>query len=184
MTTLMLTSSQTVGPFFHDCLLRADSPCALCAPSEGTAGEHIRIEGRVIDGDGAAVPDAVLEIWQPDAGGRFDGDSYVGFGRFGTDANGAFAFETVKPGRVPFDANREQAPHISVAVFGRGLMNHLLTRIYFAEERANDVDPILSRVPEERRSTLIASRVGQGALVYRFDVVLQGANETVFFDFK
>jgi protocatechuate 3,4-dioxygenase, alpha subunit len=182
VSVLPLTSSQTVGPFFHDCLLRADSQCALCAPSEGTAGEHIRIEGRVIDGDGAAVPDAVLEIWQPDAGGRF-GDGYVGFGRFGTDANGAFAFDTVKPGRVPFDANREQAPHISVAVFGRGLMNHLLTRIYFADESSTDADPILSRVPEARRSTLIARRVAQGD-PYRFDVVLQGTNETVFFDFK
>jgi protocatechuate 3,4-dioxygenase, alpha subunit len=195
MSAHPLTSSQTVGPFFHDCLMREDARCdVLCAPA--TEGTRIRIEGRVTDGDGAAVPDVVLEVWQADAHGRYnhpaDGpelplsSAFTGYGRIATNDDGSFAFTTVKPGAIPFSAERVQAPHISIAVLGRGLLNHLYTRLYFDDEPANADDPVLARVPAERRATLLARRGEErdgGAIVYRFDVVLQGEGETVFFDF-
>ena len=194
MSARPLTSSQTVGPFFHDCLMREDARCdVLCAPA--TEGTRIRIEGRVIDGDGVPVPDAVLEVWQANAHGRYNHPSdrrdlpldsaFTGYGRIATDADGRYGFTTVKPGVVPFDADRQQAPHISIAVLGRGLLNHLYTRVYFDDEPANAADPVLERVPADRRATLVARRgdeEGGGGATYRFDVVLQGANETVFFD--
>lgn len=195
MTHLPLTSSQTVGPFFHDCLMREDARCdVLCTPA--TEGTRIRVEGRVTDGDGAPVPDAVLEVWQANARGRYnhpaDGRelsldrAFTGYGRIATDGDGRYAFTTVKPGAVPFDAGREQAPHISIAVLGRGLLNHLYTRLYFDDEPATADDPVLARVPAERRATLVARRGDNspgGEHVYRFDVVLQGEGETVYFDF-
>lgn len=194
MTHLPLTASQTVGPFFHDCLMREDARCdVLCTPA--TEGTRIRVEGRVIDGDGEPVPDAVLEVWQANAHGRYAHPAdrrdlpldrtFTGYGRIATDADGRYAFTTVKPGAVPFDAERQQAPHISIAVLGRGLLNHLYTRLYFHDEPANAADPLLERIPAERRDTLVArpsDDASAGAITYRFDVVLQGANETVFFD--
>jgi protocatechuate 3,4-dioxygenase alpha subunit len=192
VTMPIRTSSQTVGPFFHDCLLRPDAQRnSLAGPT--TAGTRIRIEGRVVDGDGEAVPDAVIEIWQANHYGRYNHPAdqrdlpldpeFSGFGRGGTDADGSYWFETVKPGRVPFDTERQQAPHICVAVFARGLLNHLTTRLYFIDEPANAEDPVLERVPAERRATLLAERSDDdGMLVYRFDIVLQGAGETVFFN--
>ena len=192
MTILGLTSSQTVGPFFHDCLLRADALRNVLAGGGG-AGEHIRVEGTVYDGDGAGVPDAVIEIWQANQYGRYNhpadtrdlplDPAFTGFGRAGTNAAGAFWFETIKPGRVPFDGERMQAPHICMAVFARGLLNHLATRLYFAGDPANDDDPVLSQVPAERRATLLARPADvDGVRVYQLDIVLQGANETVFFN--
>jgi len=192
VTSLPLTGSQTVGPFFHDGLLRADAQRNVLAAPQ-TAGERIRIEGHVYDGDGQTVPDAMIEIWQANSHGRYnhsaDGrdlpldPSFTGFGRTGTDAAGAYWFETIKPGAVPFDDERMQAPHMSVGVFGRGLLNHLYTRLYFADDPANADDPVLQHVPPERRPTLLAQRTsGDGAVVYRFDIVLQGENETVFFN--
>ena len=185
---LPLTPSQTVGPFFLDCLLRPDARCNVLAP-QAPAGTRLRIEGAVLDGDGVGVPDAVVEIWQADASGRYrranDGDApdaFVGFGRSSTDAAGEFWFETVKPGPVPFDGTRLQAPHVNVAVFARGLLNHLFTRLYFPEDDAPSSDPILEHVDPARRSTLIARRT-PNASTYRLDIVLQGAAETVFFDF-
>ena len=172
MSPLPATPSQTVGPFFHDCLLREDR-CEAAAGDEGAA--QIRVEGRVIDGDGAAVPDAVIEMWHAAA-----------FARIGTDAAGAFAFSTTRPKRLEVDRGTMQAPHLSLAVFARGLMNHLLTRIYFEDEPSTESDPILRLVPDARRTTLIAKRATGGSLtpLYRFDIVLQGAGETVFFDFR
>ena len=147
----------------------------------------------VYDGDREPVPDAVLEIWQANHHGRYahpadtrdlplDND-FTGFGRVGTEADGTYRFETIKPGAVPFDETRQQAPHINIVVYARGLLNHLFTRLYFAGEPANDGDPVLSRVPAERRETLIARpEERDGVLVYRLDIVLQGAGETVFFN--
>jgi len=185
-----LTASQTVGPFFHDCLLREGAWSDVLADSR-TPGTLIRIRGVVLDGDGEPVPDAVLEIWQADASGTFsrdDSSGFTGFSRLGTDDNGRFSFTTIRPGVVPLRDGSSQAPHISVAVFARGLMNHLYTRIYFDGDPANPNDPILGRVPEHRRGTLIArvepSNADDPTQQLRFDIVLQGEGETVFFDFK
>lgn len=188
-----LTASQTVGPFFHDCLLRAgaDTP-TLITPA--TQGERIRVAGRVLDGDGAGVPDALIEIWQANAAGRYNhprdsrnlslDPAFTGFGRTGTDATGGYWFETIRPGQVPFDGEQAQAAHICLAVFGRGLLNHLYTRLYFGDDPAAADDPILLRVPAERRATLLAAREDLGGhVVYRLDIVLQGAGETAFFQF-
>ena len=194
MSGLTLTASQTVGPFFHDCLMRTDAACDVLV-SDSTEGKRIRVEGRVLDGDRAGVPDAVLEIWQANRHGRYNHPSderdlpldpaFTGYGRIATQSDGQFCFTTIKPGAVPFDRRRLQAPHISVAVLGRGLLNHLYTRLYFDDEPLTASDPILQRIPTERRTTLIARRA-EGAsgreVVYKLDIVLQGANETVFFD--
>lgn len=187
-----LTASQTVGPFFHDCLLRDGAHVPTLVRPE-TAGERIRVAGRVLDGDGAPVPDAMVEIWQANSYGRYHhpldtrdlplDPAFTGLGRTGTGADGGFWFETVKPGPVPYDATTMQAPHICIAVFGRGLLNHLYTRLYFADDPAIAEDPILLRVPAERRGTLLARREDRdGATVYQLDIVLQGSGETVFFN--
>jgi protocatechuate 3,4-dioxygenase alpha subunit len=196
MNRLPLTPSQTVGPFFHDCLLRADACCDSLA-SESTEGVHIRVEGRVLDGDGAGVPDAVIETWQANHQGRYHHaaggrnrphePSFLGSGRIGTDETGHFAFATIKPGAVPETNGRTQAPHIAISVFARGLLNHLSTRMYFEDESFNAGDQILSLVPEERQGTLMARLLaapsGRDARpVYQFDIVLQGSGETVFFE--
>ncbi len=182
-----LVPSQTVGPFFHNALLR--DPMNVVQPD--TKGERIRIEGHVYDGDGASVPDAIVEIWQANALGRYhhpaDGRDlpldprFIGFGRAGTDGSGAFWFETIKPGPVPWRKDSWQAPHINVQVFARGLLDHLNTRIYFEDEAANDNDPVLTSIPEHRRATLLAKHTAEETPTYRFDIVLQGENETVFF---
>ncbi|HKG24414.1 MAG TPA: protocatechuate 3,4-dioxygenase subunit alpha [Thermomicrobiales bacterium] len=187
-----LTSAQTVGPFFHPALLREDCRRNVLVQPE-TAGERIRIEGHVYDGEGAPVPDAMVEIWQANSHGRYRhpldlrdlplDQGFTGFGRSGTDEAGRYWFETVKPGPVPFHADLLQAPHVCVTIFARGLLNHLATRMYFAGEAANASDPVLQLVPAERRSTLSARREeSAGAIVYRFDIVLQGAGETAFFN--
>ena len=195
MSSLIHSASQTVGPFFHDGLMRADVQRPLLVTPQ-TIGERIRIAGHVYDGDGLGVPDALIEIWQANHYGRYNhpadqrdlplDPSFQGFGRTATDAAGCYCFETIKPGRVPFDDRRMQAPHICVAVFARGLLNHLLTRLYFADEPANADDPVLQLVPVGRQPTLLARRAaddrdGMGA--YHFEIVLQGAGETVFFNF-
>lgn len=190
-----LTPSQTVGPFFAYGLVSAGAyvwPDAfsnnLVTPD--ASGERIRIVGHVYDGDGVPVPDAMLEIWQADAQGRFSdpqdtrgqtNSSFRGFGRVGTSPEGAFAFKTVKPGAVPApEGGAMQAPHIVMAIFARGMLLHLYTRIYFSDEAANATDPVLAQVPDDRRATLIARREDAGA--YRLDVHLQGDDETVFFE--
>lgn len=189
----LLTPSQTVGPFFHGCLLRADAARQVLV-EPNAEGELIRLEGVVYDGDRSPVPDAMIEIWQADHRGHYhDGlddrsqpneRNIVGYGRCGTDTDGRYAFDTVKPGQVAFDATRKQAPHISMAIFARGLLNHLFTRVYFDGDTANHDDPVIARVPPARRATLMAHRKTQGErVVYDFDVVLQGNGETVFFDF-
>ena len=191
MSGIPLSPSQTVGPFFGPALLRADAVRQVLVSPE-TAGTRIRIQGRVKDAGGAPVPDAVVEIWQANAAGRYNHPAdpgpapldpgFSGFGRCGTEDDGRWWFDTVKPGSVRFDAARLQAPHVCLTVFSRGLLNHVVTRAYFEDEPRNDADPVLARVPAERRGTLIARRdTSAGGVVYRFDVVLQGADETVFF---
>jgi len=192
-----VTPSQTVGPFFKYGLTpdgKYDWNDAftnnLITPD--TSGERIHLEGRVFDGDGQPVPDAMLEIWQADAQGRFNNpkdnralpnSAFRGFGRCGTNPNGDYAFDSIKPGSVPDPDGRPQAPHILLAVFARGMLMHLYTRIYLGGEAANATDPVLALVPQDRRATLIASREpGNGIPVYRLDIRLQGDNETVFFD--
>jgi protocatechuate 3,4-dioxygenase, alpha subunit len=188
-----ITPSQTVGPFFKYGLTpdgQYDWNDAFTANlvTPDVTGERIRVEGKVFDGAGAAVPDCMLEIWQADAQGRFadpqdsralPNNSFQGFGRCGTDAEGRYFFDTIKPGAVPDPDGKPQAPHLLLAVFGRGMLRHLYTRIYFGGEAANDGDPVLALVPADRRATLIARREGN---VYKLDLRLQGGDETVFFD--
>jgi protocatechuate 3,4-dioxygenase alpha subunit len=192
MNTHLLTSSLTVGPFFAPALLREDARRNVLTRPD-TVGERIRIEGRVLDGDGVPVPDALIEIWQANAQGRYNhaadqgaaqlDSSFLGFGRSGTAEDGSYWFETVKPGLVPFDSERMQAPHICATVFSRGLLNHLVTRLYFEDEPGNALDPVLQCVPNDRRATLLARREARDkVVVYRFDIVLQGADETAFFN--
>jgi protocatechuate 3,4-dioxygenase alpha subunit len=162
--------------------------------NNATQGQRIRIEGSVFDGDGKPVPDAMVEIWQANSHGRYNHPddkqekpldaSFSGWGRSGTDENCLFAFETIKPGPVPGVENTVQAPHINVIVFARGMLLHAYTRIYFADEPANASDPVLQSIKsEKRRQTLLAIPGTQnGKTVYRFDIHLQGENETVFFD--
>jgi protocatechuate 3,4-dioxygenase alpha subunit len=189
---LVQTPSQTVGPFFH---LALDRPGWADLATAGPQGERIVVEGRVVDGDGAPVADACLELWQANAAGRYahpDDDrsdvpldpNFRGFGRVATDADGGFRFTTVRPGPVPGRGNALQAPHIAVAVFARGLLKQLFTRIYFEGEAANAADPVLLSIdgPARRRTLLATRRDGPGAPTYRFDIVLQGEGETVFFE--
>lgn len=189
------TPSQTVGPYFAYGLTpeQYGYPFASLAHGhtvdEETEGERIRIQGRVFDGAGEPISDAMLEIWQADAQGRYNhpadpkrpNSSFLGFARTGTgtDPQHRFIFDTIKPG-----GRDGHAPHINVIVFMRGLLTHAYTRIYFSDEAAaNAVDPVLQAVPAERRKTLIAERTeGPAGIVYRFDIHMQGEDETVFFD--
>lgn len=174
MSRFAPTASQTAGPFFSIGTAAGDR--TVLAP-EGTPA-RIRIEGRVLDGEGHGIPDALVEIWQADGDGRFPPEtSWDGFGRSPTDRDGRYRFVTVKPG-----ARAPEAPHIEVSVFARGLLQRLVTRIYFPEDAPLlGKDPLLAAVPDERRSTLIATRIGEDA--YGFDIRLQGAGETVFLAF-
>jgi protocatechuate 3,4-dioxygenase, alpha subunit len=166
-----LTPSQTVGPYFSIGLF-ARAAAELVPP--GSPGA-IKITGRVMDGAGEPVPDAMVEIWQADADGRYRPD--FGWGRSGCDADGRYAFVTRRPGRVPDEAGGSQAPHLTVLVFARGLLKRVLTRMYFPdEEEANAEDQVLSAVGDA--STLVARPVDEGL---EFDIHLQGEDETVFF---
>jgi protocatechuate 3,4-dioxygenase, alpha subunit len=202
--SLQATTSQTVGPYFQIGLARfyVDD---LTGP--GVSGEIVEIEGRVFDGDAEAVPDGVIEIWQADAEGKYAHSEYSteleniqsnggeakehadayrgqgafrGFGRVPTQVDGSFRFRTVKPGRVPAPDGTLQAPHIAVSVFTRGLLRRLVTRIYFPEEPSNAEDFALKLIDAGRRHTIIAKKAGENRL--EWNIVLQGKDETVFFD--
>ena len=189
-----ITPSATVGPYFKYGLTPGsdyawNDAFAASTLTPDAGGERVAIEGRVIDGDGAGVPDAMLEIWQADSAGRFAhplqsggaNAKFQGFARADTGKDGGYRFETIKPGKTPGPNGSTQAPHVLVAVFARGMLRHLYTRIYFADETAaNALDAVLTLVPAARRDTLLAKRDAAG--VYRIDVRLQGGNETVFFD--
>src|SRR6266851_4118010 len=190
---LIPTASQTAGPFFRFGL---DHPEWGDLTAGGQAqGEKIRIDGRVVDGDKAPLPDALVEIWQANAAGRYAHPEdkqakaldphFRGLGRCATDKEGRFRFITVKPGAVPGRGNELQAPHINLCIFARGLLKHVTTRLYFPDEALNKADPVLGLIEDAaRRKTLMAHPAGQhgAAKLYRFDIVLQGEGETVFFD--
>jgi protocatechuate 3,4-dioxygenase alpha subunit len=189
------TPSQTVGPFFSFGLAPEQygyafrSIAGSVLTDDSTPGARIRIEGRVYDAEANPLSDALIEIWQADADGRYahaadprsSNAAFKGFGRTGTgtDPDSRFIFDTVMPGTVA-----GQAPHINVIVLARGMLNHLYTRLYFEDQaQANARDPVLLSVPPERRPTLLARRDGAAApATYRFDIRLQGEGETVFFD--
>ena len=184
------TPSQTVGPFFHIALITGEES-DLVTPQ--AAGERIIVQGRVLDGDGEGVLDALVEIWQADANGIYNhpadprreqaDEAFRGFGRSDTVEEGAYRFKTIKPGPVPAEGGQMQAPHINVRVFARGMLIHTVTRLYFPDEETNENDPVLNRVDPGRRRTLIARREeADGLPCYRFDIRLQGEQETVFFD--
>ena len=188
--SLQATTSHTVGPFFTIGMTRLER--TDLAP-EGVPGERVSIAGRILDGNGDPVPDALVEIWQADSKGHYahpedarskDSDGkFRGFGRAHTDDEGKFRFKTIKPGQVPGPEGKPQAPHIAVSVFARGLQRRLMTRIYFPGDPANGEDYALGQVPAARRATLIAKQTGKAAGELTWDIVLQGKNETVFFDF-
>lgn len=178
-----ITPNQTVGPYF-----RIGLSHLYIADILG-AGDHVTVKGRVQDGDRKPVDDAMLEIWQADANGDYvpapddHGRRIRGFGRVATDANGVFQFVTTKPGRAPGPGGILQAPHLAVMVFMRGLLKHLVTRVYFPDEQSNLEDPILNLVPAERRATLIANKTATNPSSLEWNVILQGRDETVFFDY-
>jgi protocatechuate 3,4-dioxygenase, alpha subunit len=183
--TPLTTPSATVGPYLAIGLTWDDGPHVV---EPGTPGA-IWLRGAVVDGNGDPVPDALVETWQADPDGRFDHPDdprgaaprpgFRGFGRSQTVGAGEYAICTLKPGRVPDGAGGLQAPHVDVSVFARGLLDRIVTRIYFADEaEANAEDPVLRSVPEDRRGTLVARSTDDG---YRLDIRLQGDGETVFF---
>jgi protocatechuate 3,4-dioxygenase, alpha subunit len=183
------TTSQTVGPFFSIGLCTAIKKDLVGA---GTTGERVTIEGRVLDGDGIPVPDAILEIWQANSYGKYAHPedqqdkpveaSFSGYGRIPTNDAGEFCFTTIKPGQVPDLEGKLQAPHIAVSVFARGLLRRLVTRIYFPHEPANATDFALNLVDPSRRETLIAKKIAGDGGALEWNVILQGSGETVFFD--
>ena len=187
---LVPTPSQTAGPYLH--LGMTETRSVQCIAGPQTKGERVWLICRVIDGDGAPVSDAMIEIWQANNAGKYNhpddvqeetvDSAWRGFGRMATTADGSCEFETIKPGRVPGPGNVLQAPHLNLAIFARGILKQLYTRVYFAGDPANSEDPVLTLVPPARRETLIAhpDSTRQGA--WRFDIRLQGEQETVFFD--
>jgi len=188
---LIATASQTVGPFFNFGLTANEALGRLAG--EGSQGERIRLSVGVLDADGIpAAGDAMIEIWQADACGKYDhaedtqpktpDPHFRGFGRLATDENGVSVFETVKPGRVPGLHGALQAPHINVSVFARGLLKQLWTRIYFAAEPSNEEDEVLRLIPEDRRETLMAHCDPERPETWHIEIRLQGDRETVFFE--
>lgn len=180
------TPSQTVGPFFH-CALPYEAGTQVAGSRRPGS---VRLGGRVLDGAGTPIPDSMVEIWQADESGAFvatpdiyevpEPDGFRGFGRCATGTDGEYEFHTVKPAAVPTVDGRDQAPHITMAVFARGMLRQVVTRVYFDDESgANAADPLLSGLDPRRRPTMVATRTGQG---FRLDIRLQGDDETVFLD--
>ena len=198
------TASQTVGPFVHIGLHPESSGIRSRShtygnklASDNALGKRIQVSGYVIDGAGEHVTDALIEFWQADSLGRYPHPAdpmaeecdpeLVAFGRAVTDPeNGQWSVSSIKPGSIPFGEGRQMAPHINLAIFARGINFHLCSRIYFDdEEKANAEDPVLQRISSNnRRDTLIATQetMLESVAHYRFDIVLQGRDETVFFD--
>ncbi len=187
---LVATPSQTVGPYFH--LGLTGHRAVGCMAASGANGEPVKLIFTVLDADAKPVNDAMIEIWQANADGKYNhpedtqdkalDPAYAGFGRMGTDEHGVCEFDTVKPGRVPGTRGLMQAPHLNVSVLARGLLKRLPTRVYFAGDPANADDPVLALVPADRRHTLLAQVDGANSGTWRFTVRLGGEQETVFFD--
>jgi protocatechuate 3,4-dioxygenase alpha subunit len=187
--SLITTSSQTVGPYVK---IGFDPLAVEDLASPAAAGERITLTGRLIDGDGKPINDGVVEIWQANAQGKYAhpedaqdkpiDKAFRGFGRSLTRSDGGFRFSTIKPGPVPGPAGATQAPHIVVTVFARGMLKQVVTRVYFPDEPANANDPVLKLVPADRRATLVAKRAAGGKGVLEWNIVIQGQDETVFFD--
>jgi protocatechuate 3,4-dioxygenase, alpha subunit len=187
--SLPTTASQTVGPFLH---IGLDWLVSESFAGADISGERFAVEGRIVDADGNGVGDALVEIWQANAYGRYAHPldlqdkplepGFTGFGRVKTDDDGRFRFTTIKPGRVAAPRGGLQAPHLNVTIFMRGMLRQLQTRLYFPGDPANADDPVLASVPAPRRSTLIASPIAGPPGALRWNVILQGTGETVFFD--
>jgi protocatechuate 3,4-dioxygenase, alpha subunit len=187
--SLQATTSQTVGPYFKIGFswLHRDNLIG-----EGVSGERVTIQGRVFDGDGAPVPDAILEIWQANAHGKYDHPEdtqekplepgFKGYGRVPVNDEGMFRFATIKPGPVPGPDGKDQAPHLVLSVFMRGVLRRMVTRIYFPDDPRNPSDFILNLVEPARRPTLIAKKTAGAPGSLEWNVILQGPEETVFFD--
>lgn len=185
-TEFVPTPSQTVGPFFAIELTTAEH-CVRCIAGPRAKGERIWITFRVLDGDSLPVDDAMIEVWQADSNGKYNDfddlqskpiqDGWIGFGRLATGEDGTCVLETIKPGRVG-----QNAPHVLLAIFARGVMKQLFTRVYFAGDSANDDDPTLAIAPTARRETLLAQPDAGSPGHWRFEIRLQGDPETVFFD--
>jgi protocatechuate 3,4-dioxygenase alpha subunit len=187
--TRTITPSQTLGPYFAYGLTAEQYRYGYSQIADGKLigtedikGKRILIKGRVLDGAGNPISDAMIEIWQSDHKGSYSNPTFRGFGRMGTGTtpDNSFTFETIKPG-----SNGAEAPHIHVIVLMRGMLTHVFTRIYFSDEKeVNELDPVLNSIVPERRKTLIAQKIPDGdGLQYHFDIFMQGENETVFFEF-
>ncbi len=188
--SLQATTWQTVGPFFRIGLERLfDADIA----GVGVEGERVAVAGRVLDGDGLPIRDAVLEIWQANAAGKYAHPAdtqdkpleagFKGFGRIPTQDDGTFRFTTIKPGTVPGPNGTTQAPHLVVGLLMRGLLRGLVTRAYFPDERLNSSDPILGLIEPSRRATLIMTPSSEHANLLHWEIRMQGEAETVFLEF-
>lgn len=188
--SLQMTTWQTVGPFFRiglERLFQAD------IAGVDVTGERIAVEGCVLDGDGVAIPDAIVEVWQANAEGKYAHPAdtqdkplepgFKGFGRLPTDERGSFRFTTVKPGPVPGPNGKPQAPHLVIGLMMRGLLRGLVTRAYFPDQPLNVSDQILSCIPPPRRSTLMLAQSSEHTDLYTWQIHMQGDRETVFLDF-
>jgi protocatechuate 3,4-dioxygenase, alpha subunit len=192
--SLQATTWQTIGPFFSIGLSRL---CCDNLVAPGVSGERVEIGGRILDGDGQPVPDGIIEIWQANAHGKYAHPDdrqekplekgFTGYGRVPTDDDGKFRFVTIKPGRVPGPERPDgaatlQAPHLLVSVMTRGLLRRLVTRMYFPDDPSNAEDSVLGLVEPSRRGTLIARKISDQPNALEWNVILQGNDETVFFD--
>ena len=187
--SLLVTAAQTIGPF--GAIIFEHTQVAEVAPI-GVDGERVTIRGRVLDGDGQPVIDAMIETWQANTHGKYAhpddvqekplDERFRGFGRVQSGSGGSFRLSTIKPGRAPGPGGAMQAPHLAVVIFMRGLLKHLVTRVYFPDDAANVDDPVLKLVPAARRATLVAKKIAAEPGVFEWNVNLQGKEETVFFD--
>lgn len=189
VTTPECIGSQTVGPYYA---IGLDHMLGEAMAGDAAQGDHVSIAGTIYDGEGQPVPDAILELWQArpdgiyalgqDISKRPSDAEFAGFVRLSTHEDGRFHVTTVKPGAVVYGDGRMQAPHIVGLLFMRGLMRHLVTRIYFPDDEGNADDPVLQLVPEARRHTLIAKPIANSNTALEWNIFMQGENETVFFE--